>query len=219
MAIAFNYTVKCRIASILELGAISAFQNLKYEKKYSSFKSISYFNSLSLFFTIVVNAQDSTTLILENLQKRLTPVEWEYLKDQTQSKSILEQSKDVIPWLTTLLALIALILQQKWQLARDRQSHLYNSLHWFEGDTQKRSLGIAVIEANWNSAKSLHRTWTAVLTNQALYLLGQSGQKDATHEIANLKRIMNLLLLHKGNSSVLEYKLLTKEISKKIERG
>jgi len=92
-------------------------------------------------------------------------------------------------------------------------------LHWFEGDTQKRSLGIAVIEANWNSAKSLHRTWTAVLTNQALYLLSQSGQGEAVHEIANLKRIMNLLLLHKDKSSVLEYKLLTKQLSKKIERG
>ena len=156
---------------------------------------------------------------MDNLQKRLSPAEWEYLKNQTQNKSILEQSKDIIPWITTLLALTALILQQKWQQIRDRQSHLYNSLHWFEGNTQKRSLGIAVIEANWKSAKSLHRTWTAVLTNQAIYLLSQSGEGDATHEIANLKRIMNLLLLHKDQSSVLEYKLLFKELSKKIDRG
>lgn len=156
---------------------------------------------------------------MQRLEKRLTPAEWEYLKSQTQETSIVEQSKEIVPWLTTLLALIALILQQKWQLARDRQGHLYNSLHWFEGDTQKRSLGIAVIEANWESAKSLHRTWTAVLTNQALYLLSQSGQEEATHEIANLKRIMNLLLLHKEKSSVLEYKLLIKELSKKIDQG
>lgn len=77
---------------------------------------------------------------------------------------------------------------------RDRlQAHVLNSLKWFEGKTQKRSIGIAVIEGNWEQFADLQPTWIAVLTNQAVYLLAQSGQADAAHERANLARIMTLL--------------------------
>lgn len=86
--------------------------------------------------------------------------------------------------------------QRKNELAiRERlQAHVFDSLKWFEGHTQKRNIGIAVIEANWNKFEEMQPTWRAILTNQAVYLLAESGQSDASHELANLERIMTLLI-------------------------
>jgi hypothetical protein len=67
-------------------------------------------------------------------------------------------------------------------------------LKWFEGDTQKRSIGISLVTANWDSFPELHRTWLGVLANQAVYLLAVSGQGSKPHEITNLKRIMAVLI-------------------------
>jgi hypothetical protein len=90
-------------------------------------------------------------------------------------------------------------LDKERQLAQERAErekflvHVLDSLRWFEGKTQKRSIGIGVVEGNWLRFPDLQGTWTAILTNQAVYLLSESDQKDASHERANLHRIMRLL--------------------------
>jgi len=73
------------------------------------------------------------------------------------------------------------------------KSHVLDSLKWFEGKTQPRSIAIAVVEANWSTFKDLHPTWLAILVNQAIYLLKQSDEADSAHELANLDRIMTLI--------------------------
>jgi hypothetical protein len=78
---------------------------------------------------------------------------------------------------------------------RDRFiAHVLDSLHWFEGKTQRRSIGISIVEGNWQRFPELWSTWTAVLANQAVYLLSESDQQKEAHERANLQRIMRLLL-------------------------
>ena len=72
-------------------------------------------------------------------------------------------------------------------------SHVLESLRWFEGKTQRRSIGISVVEGNWSRFPELQSTWIAVLANQAVYLLAKSSEDDAQHEVANLYRIMGLL--------------------------
>jgi hypothetical protein len=123
------------------------------------------------------------------------------------------------PWLewvkpSTLLGfvgglggIVGMLIQRSWQrrdeekaaqrAERDRlQAHVLDSLKWFEGRTQKRSIGIAVIEGNWSLFTALQPTWIAILVNQAVYLLAQSREtEDAALEQQNLKRIMDLLLL------------------------
>ncbi len=90
-------------------------------------------------------------------------------------------------------------LEHERQLARESAerdkylSHVLDSLRWFEGKTQRRSIGIGIVEGNWSRFPEIQSTWTAVLTNQAVYLLCESGQDDAQHEISNLHRIMALL--------------------------
>jgi hypothetical protein len=71
------------------------------------------------------------------------------------------------------------------------ETHLYDSLKWFEGKTQKRSIGLSVIEGNWRH-RFMHDTWRGVLVNQATYLLSVSDQ-DTDHERQNLERIRVLL--------------------------
>jgi len=110
----------------------------------------------------------------------------------------------VIGVLGVLGGIVGVLIQRLWhrrdeqrlaeRAERDRlQAHILDSLKWFEGKTQKRSIGIAVIEGNWNRFADVRLTWLAVLTNQAVYLLAKAGQDDAAHERSNLTRIMALI--------------------------
>ncbi|PYS99059.1 MAG: hypothetical protein DMF63_13380 [Acidobacteria bacterium] len=76
-----------------------------------------------------------------------------------------------------------------------RELYLVDALRYFEGQTQKRSIGIAFIEAYWNEVPSLKTTWTAVLSNQAIYILSKllDEAKLESHELDNLNRISKLL--------------------------
>ena len=100
--------------------------------------------------------------------------------------------------LGVLGGIAGMLLQQYWH-RRDAerarlQAHFLDSLKWFEGKTQKRSIGTAVVEGNWDRFSDLRPMWIPILTNQAGYLLAESGQEDAFHELENLNRIMRLLL-------------------------
>jgi len=76
-----------------------------------------------------------------------------------------------------------------------KELYLVEALRYFEGRTQKRSIGIAFIEAYWDEVTRLHKTWTAVLANQAIYLLSKlsTDHKLEVHEFDNLNRIFELL--------------------------
>ncbi len=136
-----------------------------------------------------------------------------------ESKNPWTEPSTIFGLVGTVGGLVGMLVQRLLQLRdeqrknlqaeRERlQFHLFDSLKWFEGRTQKRSIGIAVIEANWKTVEAMRPTWLAVLTNQAVYLLTKtekteemeeskksekSDESDAAHEIANLERIMNLL--------------------------
>jgi hypothetical protein len=134
-----------------------------------------------------------TDTLVAQLAKRLTPGEWEYLNSKKTDKSVLETIALIVPWITAFAAISGFFIQQYWQKQRDIRNLLYTGLSWFEGDTQKRSIGIALIEASWSQDKVLQQAWRSVLTNQAIYLIGRSKQLDAPHEIDNLDRIMDII--------------------------
>ena len=72
-------------------------------------------------------------------------------------------------------------------------------LQYLEGGSQKRNLGIAALELSWSSRR--HRPVIArLLVGVALYLLSESKQQDAAHEIENLRTIMKLLTSAKGRA-------------------
>ncbi len=69
----------------------------------------------------------------------------------------------------------------------------YKALDFLDGGTQRRNLGIAAIELSWNKRR-FRPISTALLIGSALYLLLESEQKQAAHEVHNLHRIMKRLL-------------------------
>ena len=67
------------------------------------------------------------------------------------------------------------------------------ALEFLAGQSQKRNLGIAAIELYWR--KKRHRELSIpLLVGAAIYLLEESMQGSAAHEVHNLHRIMRLLL-------------------------
>jgi hypothetical protein len=73
------------------------------------------------------------------------------------------------------------------------RARLLAALEWFSGKTQRRAIGLAIVEANWDAWKDLQPTWVAVLVKQAVYLLTTSKSAESRHERANLDRIVRLL--------------------------
>ena len=57
----------------------------------------------------------------------------------------------------------------------------------------KRSLGISAIERYWNKRR-YRDVCVSLLSGSAIYLLRESGQDNAAHELHNLDRIMSMLL-------------------------
>ena len=75
----------------------------------------------------------------------------------------------------------------------------FKALDFLGGGAQKRNLGIAAIELYWSNKR--HRPVSvSLLIGSALYLLLQSGQEDAAHELHNLDRIMTHLLRKESRS-------------------
>jgi hypothetical protein len=71
---------------------------------------------------------------------------------------------------------------------------LYESLKWFEGRTQRRSIGISVVRTSWGAFEEFRPLWIEVFVNQAIYLLTGSKQGTKPHEHDNLRRIMDVLV-------------------------
>ena len=95
---------------------------------------------------------------------------------------------------TTLLNFYQFKSSRKDQVENELNRILFDSLKWFEGGTQKRSIGIAIIEGYWYQKKEkLENVWKPLLINQAHHILEESKEKDKSTEISNLKRIVKLL--------------------------
>lgn len=84
-------------------------------------------------------------------------------------------------------------LSYRERLATRKEDQLFKALSWFEGKTQRRSIGVAVVEGLWQELPVYRRTLIPLLANQAIYLLVESDSATA-HERNNLERIMQLIL-------------------------
>lgn len=92
-----------------------------------------------------------------------------------------------------VLALSQYVMNRADKRAEQTRQYLLDSLRWFSGESQPRSIGIAVIEASWESNAEMRPYWTRVLAVQAIHLLARSKDSDSRVEEANLDRIMTLL--------------------------
>ncbi len=85
-------------------------------------------------------------------------------------------------------------LTAKWQ-HRQKADHLFlTGLEFLGGGTQRRNLGIAAIKLSWRDYPDQQRLCLELLIGSAIYLISESKEKASSHEIYNLRRIMNLVL-------------------------
>jgi len=71
---------------------------------------------------------------------------------------------------------------------------LLQALEYLTGGSQKRSVGIALIEGLWEKNYPYHRSLLPALINQSVYLLLETEKRDARHQMYNWLRIMDLIL-------------------------
>ncbi|GCL62593.1 hypothetical protein [Pseudaquabacterium pictum] len=76
---------------------------------------------------------------------------------------------------------------------RQKADELFLSgLQYLAGGSQQRNLGIAALRLAWESKR--HQKHIAPLVvGSAIYLLQESKQEDAAHEVNNLQRLMKLV--------------------------
>ncbi|HSL85128.1 MAG TPA: hypothetical protein VLF66_20325 [Thermoanaerobaculia bacterium] len=93
-------------------------------------------------------------------------------------------------WLVALVQAVAGYLERR---DTRRQELLSSALDYLAGGTQKRSVGIALIEGMWDGLGRYHDALIPALTNQAVYLLLHAKNSNSRHEMDNWLRIMRLL--------------------------
>jgi len=162
----------------------------------------------------VAYTDSAESLNSEMTQKKLDDIE-KKLGDIEKNQSSFTNPSILLPFLSALLVAIiggGIALHTQFGNRQDQtanriaQEHvktkelIFDSLKWFEGGIQKRSIGIAVVDANWKKYCALQDIWTSVLTSQAIYILSKSyveknGKYELlpSHERLNLKRILSLL--------------------------
>ncbi|MDJ0843279.1 hypothetical protein [Crocosphaera sp.] len=130
---------------------------------------------------------------------------------QNNKKTILTgetKQKLFIALLSGGLASIVTIYVNNKESNLQKRERLIESLTWLEGRTQRRNIGIAIVESGWNldENQDFHLAWTSILVNQAIYLLtnekdqdqdqdqGKHKEKIAFHEKDNLCRIIDILV-------------------------
>jgi hypothetical protein len=103
-------------------------------------------------------------------------------------------SVSIIVALTSSIVAIVLAVANVYErYYRQRQDTLIHALEYLTGGSQKRSVGIALIEGLWYKGHPNHRAIVPALTNQAVYLLLETESKGR-HQFHSWVRIMNLIL-------------------------
>jgi len=94
---------------------------------------------------------------------------------------------------SSAVAIVLAIANVYERYYRERQQTLIHALEYLTGGSQKRSVGIALIEGLWYKGHPNHRAIIPALTNQAVYLVLETDSKGR-HQFHNFVRIMNLIL-------------------------
>jgi hypothetical protein len=104
---------------------------------------------------------------------------------------------------------------------RQKADELFLSgLQYLGGGSQLRNLGIAALDLAWESKR--HRKHIApLLVGSAVYLLLESKQDNAAHEVHNLRRLMKLLVAAKVSSNLTneDKDTLRRAIDQKLAAG
>ena len=117
-----------------------------------------------------------------------------------------------------MLAIVQLLLNYFEKKRISNNELLLQAVDYFEGGTQKRSIGISLIEGLIKEKKDYSNVLIPLLTNQLVYLLLQGTNENRLHEERNLIRIFNLLEELLINDKVRKNRFHNIEIIEAIDR-
>jgi hypothetical protein len=92
-------------------------------------------------------------------------------------------------WLVAAGTLVTGYLERKSAREQDR---LGKTLDYFDGGSQRRSIGISMLEGVWLNNRRYHSVLVPLVANQIVYLLLSTDSHDA-HNERNLVRLVMIL--------------------------
>jgi len=92
-------------------------------------------------------------------------------------------------WVVAIVTLIIGYLERKSAREEDR---LGKTLDYFDGGSQRRSIGISLVEGVWLKKQNYHDVLVPLVANQIVYLLLSTDSHDA-HNERNLVRLVFIL--------------------------
>lgn len=95
---------------------------------------------------------------------------------------------------SSLVAIVLAITGYLERRAHKTEETLLRALEHLTGGSQKRSVGIALIEGLWHKGEPYHRAVLPALVNQAVYLLLETKSGSGRHQFHSWSRIMDLIL-------------------------
>ena len=94
-------------------------------------------------------------------------------------------------WSIALIQYLLSFLERYFQRKREL---LITAFSYFTGGTQKRSIGISIIEGLWSKKEKYSEFIVPLLTNQIVYIVLHSKQVKSRHEFHNYLRMMKLII-------------------------
>jgi hypothetical protein len=94
-------------------------------------------------------------------------------------------------WIIAAMLAITNYLERRGE---QRQKVLLQALEYLTGGSQKRSIGIALIEGLWEKRFPYLRSLMPALISQAVYLLLETESREGRHQFHSWLRIMDLIM-------------------------
>lgn len=90
-----------------------------------------------------------------------------------------------------VVALVTLLLNYRQGQAVREEERLAKTLDYFDGGSQKRSIGISLLEGVWLKNPRYHSILAPLVANQIVYLILSTDSHDA-HNERNLIRLLDI---------------------------
>jgi len=122
--------------------------------------------------------------------------------------------------ISALLGFLGGLIVARYTFRQKADELFLSGLQYLGGGSQVRNLGIAALDLAWESKR--HRKYiTPLLVGSAIYLLLESKQDDAAHEVHNLRRLVKLLIAAKdsGNLRTEDEQTLLQAMDTKLSVG
>ena len=101
-------------------------------------------------------------------------------------------------WSVAIIQFIVSLVERYFQRKREL---LLTAFSYFTGGSQKRSIGISIIEGLWTKKEKYSEFLVPLLSNQIVYVLLHSKQGNSRHEFHNYLRMIGLIMKVKNIKS------------------